>query len=494
MFCMNCGSKVDEGNVFCMNCGTAVGTGQDAAVAAPVPDAPVLGNARPAPGTDAIPALEGGNQPFAQPTQQTQPLPDPGYAQPAQPTQPLPDPGFAQPAQQTQPLPDPGYDQPAQLSQPTQPLPVGEGAQGGFWEPPTFDQGPALGSQAAFTPLQPASAQNKGGKKAAVFALCAVLLLALGGGAAWAFLWGPFAPAPGFEGAEGSLADGGKEKETPPPATGMSENDAAAMADKLLAGLGATEDEHQRLTDALADGSFKLEDVKEGTGEAAKVGDLVIYTWKGVTYDEKGKVLNEDERDDQSMVIGSRKQALEGMLPQLNEEEAAFLQQSSLNGEIVMLGIKPGGEREVTFPLSIFPEAAQPLFRDASGTQISYIVYTVKAISVGKPSNGKEPAADHAGSDFIFEDSGSRYLSGEEVRALSDWDRYIARNEIFARHGRGFKNEDLRSYFTGKAWYSQVYTPEEFDAIASSVLNDYEDKNSLLIRTIEEELKSPYLG
>ena len=76
---------------------------------------------------------------------------------------------------------------------------------------------------------------------------------------------------------------------------------------------------------------------------------------------------------------------------------------------------------------------------------------------------------------------------------MSLWELYLARNEIFACHGRGFKNQDLTDYFATKRWYTQTYTPEEFDAISSSQLNDYELKNVQTMYEIEQSRNSPYL-
>ena len=42
-----------------------------------------------------------------------------------------------------------------------------------------------------------------------------------------------------------------------------------------------------------------------------------------------------------------------------------------------------------------------------------------------------------------------------EVSGLSDWQLLIARNEIYARHGLGFKDESLREYFQSKSWYHE---------------------------------------
>ena len=77
---------------------------------------------------------------------------------------------------------------------------------------------------------------------------------------------------------------------------------------------------------------------------------------------------------------------------------------------------------------------------------------------------------------------------------MSDYQLYIARNEIYARHGRGFKNQDLADYFSKQSWYKQQYTPEQFEALNPSPLNDYERKNADLILSIEQKRGSSYLN
>ena len=95
--------------------------------------------------------------------------------------------------------------------------------------------------------------------------------------------------------------------------------------------------------------------------------------------------------------------------------------------------------------------------------------------------------------DYMLPSSASKYYSRSELEKMSLWELYLARNEIFARHGRGFKNQDLTDYFATKRWYTQTYTPEEFDAISSSQLNDYELKNVQTMYEIEQSRNSPYL-
>lgn len=94
--------------------------------------------------------------------------------------------------------------------------------------------------------------------------------------------------------------------------------------------------------------------------------------------------------------------------------------------------------------------------------------------------------------DYVLADSSTRYYSRSELEGLSLWQLYLARNEIFARYGRGFKNQDLVEYFATRRWYTERYSPEEFDAMASP-LNDYEMKNTELMLEIEKERNSPYL-
>lgn len=95
--------------------------------------------------------------------------------------------------------------------------------------------------------------------------------------------------------------------------------------------------------------------------------------------------------------------------------------------------------------------------------------------------------------DYLLPDSASTYYSETELEKMSDRELYLARNEIYARHGRGFKNDDLQSYFDGKDWYAKTYEPDEFDS-KSNILNDYERKNADLILEMEKDRNSPYLS
>ena len=86
--------------------------------------------------------------------------------------------------------------------------------------------------------------------------------------------------------------------------------------------------------------------------------------------------------------------------------------------------------------------------------------------------------------DYIIADSNSRYISASELEGLSKEELSYARNEIYARHGRKFKDEGIQKYFDSKEWYEGTIAPEDF---SESMLNDYEIKNAETILSYEKE-------
>lgn len=101
--------------------------------------------------------------------------------------------------------------------------------------------------------------------------------------------------------------------------------------------------------------------------------------------------------------------------------------------------------------------------------------------------------ADASSSDeYVLPASDSEYYTRDQLEGLSDWELYVARNEVFARYGRQFKNEDLADYFSSQPWYNGEYSPEDFDDWFSP--NEYEKANTDLIMEIEHERNSPYLN
>lgn len=70
----------------------------------------------------------------------------------------------------------------------------------------------------------------------------------------------------------------------------------------------------------------------------------------------------------------------------------------------------------------------------------------------------------------------------EDLKLLDSDGLRVARNEIYARHGRMFNDQALQDYFNGQDWYTPRYAPDHFD---ESVLNDIESYNMELIHNYE---------
>ncbi len=81
-------------------------------------------------------------------------------------------------------------------------------------------------------------------------------------------------------------------------------------------------------------------------------------------------------------------------------------------------------------------------------------------------------------SEYILPNSDSEKLTNELVNSLSESDISLAINEIYARHGRRFQNEDLQEYFDEKEWYNGTIDAENFD---ESVFNKIEKYNIRLL-------------
>ena len=82
----------------------------------------------------------------------------------------------------------------------------------------------------------------------------------------------------------------------------------------------------------------------------------------------------------------------------------------------------------------------------------------------------------------IFPDSSERLLTQADVAGLSAWELQLARNEIYARHGRRFTNQELQAYFDGCSWYQGTIAPADFD---EGVFNDVELANIAFLKAAE---------
>lgn len=83
---------------------------------------------------------------------------------------------------------------------------------------------------------------------------------------------------------------------------------------------------------------------------------------------------------------------------------------------------------------------------------------------------------------YILPYSSSYPLTRSDISHLTKSQLRLARNEIYARHGRIFNDDGLQDYFNSQAWYTPVYSSEEF---SDSWLSDVEAENIEFIKSYE---------
>lgn len=79
-----------------------------------------------------------------------------------------------------------------------------------------------------------------------------------------------------------------------------------------------------------------------------------------------------------------------------------------------------------------------------------------------------------------------RACGDKDFLRLTAWQLNLMRNEIHARHGRTFRDPDLRAYFESRAWYKPdaAYTDQMLTAIEQANVRrilDYQKKHDLML-------------
>lgn len=129
--------------------------------------------------------------------------------------------------------------------------------------------------------------------------------------------------------------------------------------------------------------------------------------------------------------------------------------------------------------ISVYPEVGSEL---KIGDTV-YVVISLGAEETEDDDNDTSLVYNYDG-DYVFSDSSSRRLSRDELIGLDESTLTIAINELFARHGRKFANQDLANYFNSKSWYNGTIAPADFDYRTDEIFNATERANRDLIEDI----------
>lgn len=84
---------------------------------------------------------------------------------------------------------------------------------------------------------------------------------------------------------------------------------------------------------------------------------------------------------------------------------------------------------------------------------------------------------------WILPEARTHIYTKKELSGLTREELRLARNEIYARHGRKFRAADLNDYFSLKEWYNPTVEADAFD---EKTLNQEETGNLKLIQQMEE--------
>lgn len=89
---------------------------------------------------------------------------------------------------------------------------------------------------------------------------------------------------------------------------------------------------------------------------------------------------------------------------------------------------------------------------------------------------------EQTNNDYILKDSDSKLITESDLSELTAEQLRLARNEIYARHGRKFNDSTLQSYFNKCSWYHGTIDPDSF---SDDLLNDFEKQNKDIITNYE---------
>lgn len=107
----------------------------------------------------------------------------------------------------------------------------------------------------------------------------------------------------------------------------------------------------------------------------------------------------------------------------------------------------------------------------------------------GASAEGAQPELGDQGAseEYILPESATRVYEVSELEQLSDHDLFVARNEIYARHGYTFEVGELSEYFSSKSWYHPSDVFNEGD------ISEVERQNVSNILSVEQTRGSQYV-
>lgn len=120
--------------------------------------------------------------------------------------------------------------------------------------------------------------------------------------------------------------------------------------------------------------------------------------------------------------------------------------------------------------------------------------FTVKAVADGfvlddilpnrvgrEPTSSSSRVSGQTKAGYLMVDSGRRLLTAADLSGRSARDLTLMRNEIYARHGRIFRDAQLSAYFRAKPWY------RESSGYSDAMLSEIERRNTQFILQYQQK-------
>lgn len=237
------------------------------------------------------------------------------------------------------------------------------------------------------------------------------------------------------------------------------------------------------------------------TGKKSKKGLLVIVVLLCVLLIGGGiavvVISNDPERIQEEydkMIEERTKQAWEEMQKEMEQEpeqSAVISTETQQSNETVLFEDTQQTEENVQAEAAQNTELPEAGEQDVTETESSGEVVLFRGDNydenyeerIEKDDNEAEEAASEQ-EGYLLPDSDKRMISKKDLEGFDAEQCRIARNEIYARHGRKFKDKELQEYFDSCDWYEGTVEADKFQ---DSVLNDYEVANRDTIVKYEKE-------
>lgn len=208
---------------------------------------------------------------------------------------------------------------------------------------------------------------------------------------------------------------------------------------------------------------------------------------EGIETSEGSEEAENDGSTDYLASESDKRDLTDGEIAEMSDyEKLAVMYEIAARHGATFLNVEDGAEWQKYFESKKWYIPSVPIEDMEDGVFNTYEMNNI--IKISESITGTETANRD---NMILPDSDRMYYSETDLADLSKEQLRLARNEIYARHGRKFETEDLNQYFSSQSWYNGYLSADEFD---DSILNGYEKANLDLIKSIESRIQSESIG